>query len=49
MRQKQLCSSEKKVVALTVLFAVIYFAKKMYPLCLLRELCTTLANSPNLT
>lgn len=49
MRQKPFCSSEKKVVTLTALFAVIYFAKKMCPLYLLRELCTTLANSPNLT
>lgn len=49
MRQKQFCSSEKKMVAMTALFAVIYFAKNMYPLCLFRELCTTLANSPNLT
>lgn len=43
MRQKQFCSSQK-VEALTALFAVIYFAKKMCPLCLLRELCSPLAN-----
>lgn len=49
MRQKQFCSSEKKVVTLTALFAVIYSAKKMYPLCLLRKISNTLANFPNLT